>query len=186
MPDQLNPKAWVDEYADELFSFIIKRTGNSSYAEDILQEVFLSAWRSRNTYNGSTTERNWLFAICKNKIVDHYRKQAESRTIVAIDGEADDHYFLEDGHWRPEVKPGGGFAQNEQQLDRKDFFQMLERCKKKLKEIQERVFTLKHIEDMDTTEICETLSITVENYWVLMHRAKINLRTCLEKNWKTV
>lgn len=183
--EKLHPEAWVDNYADELFSFIMKRIGNSNDAEDILQDVYLSAWKSRDTYNGSSSERNWLFAICKNKMIDHYRKQGINRNTIAMEEETSDIYFLEDGHWHPKVRPEKGFTENSHQLETKDFFNILERCKQKLKQIQERVFTMKHIEDMDTAEICETLCISLENYWVLMHRAKINLRACLEKNWKT-
>jgi len=68
-------------------------------------------------------------------------------------------------------------------LQQKEFYQVLENCKKKLQQQQQAVFVMKYMEDMDADEICKALNITSSNYWVLIHRAKLGLRACLEKNW---
>ncbi|MEO7530302.1 MAG: sigma factor-like helix-turn-helix DNA-binding protein, partial [Sediminibacterium sp.] len=60
---------------------------------------------------------------------------------------------------------------------------VLDGCKRKLQQVQQAVFSMKYMEDLDSTEICKALGITSSNYWVLIHRAKLQLRTCLEKNW---
>jgi RNA polymerase sigma-70 factor (ECF subfamily) len=45
------------------------------------------------------------------------------------------------------------------------------------------VFSLKYIDDEATEIICKEVGITSSNYWVMIHRAKLQLRECLEKNW---
>ena len=45
------------------------------------------------------------------------------------------------------------------------------------------VFTMKHIDDQATDIICMELKVSPSNFWVIIHRAKLNLRACLQKNW---
>ena len=94
-----------------------------------------------------------------------------------------DACFDEAEHWTQENKPGEWGIDYNQSLDNKDFYRILEACKKKLQEVQQSVFVMKYMEDLDSAEICKVLGITASNYWVLIHRAKLQLRTCLEKNW---
>lgn len=65
----------------------------------------------------------------------------------------------------------------------KEFQQVFRSCNKKLKQVQSTVFVMKYVEEMDSHEICTQLGLTPANYWVLLHRAKVQLRACLEKNW---
>ena len=67
---QLNPQNWVSYFSDALYSYTLVRVNNVAQAEDIVQETFLSAWKARETYNGMASEKNWLYTICKNKIID--------------------------------------------------------------------------------------------------------------------
>ncbi len=181
---KLNASSWVDNYSDILYGYVLARVNNAAQAEDIVQETFLSAWRARDTYNATASEKTWLFAICKNKIIDYYRKASTSKEILAVDDEAEDYFFGDDGrHWNENKKPQRWNLDYNKNIENKEFYSILKKCKNKLKEVQQSVFAMKYLEDIDTQEICETLGISVQNYWVLMHRAKIQLRTCLEKNW---
>ena len=80
--NRLNYNGWVDNYTDILFSFAFYKTGNREEAEDLVQDTFLSAYKSRETYNGSASEKTWLMAILKNKIIDFYRKPAGSTSLL--------------------------------------------------------------------------------------------------------
>ena len=176
------PEKWVDNYSNELYRFTIVRVKDAGFAEDIVQETFLSAWRAKETYNHTASEKNWLYAICKNKIIDHFRKQSSSPAVVAGGEEA--LYFDDSEHWkRKETSPKGWNVDYNRKVEAKEFYITLENCKKKLKDIQQHVFVMKFMEDMDATSICEILNITTANYWVLIHRCKLHLRSCLEKNW---
>lgn len=54
-------------------------------------------------------------------------------------------------------------------------------CKDHLKALQQSVFTLKYLEDISSDEICKVLNITPTNYWILIHRARLKMRDCVEK-----
>ncbi len=180
---KINADKWVQNYGDLLFAFVYARVQNTSTAEDIVQETFLSGWRARDTYNGTASEKNWLYAICKNKIIDHYRKQSTSPSVIDNDTAYTDSMFASDGHFENEHKPTQWAIEDANTIDKKEFYGILQLCKNKLKQLQQTVFTLKYVEDVNSNEICETLGITTQNYWVLIHRAKLQIRLCLEKNW---
>lgn len=126
--------------------------------------------------------KNWLYAICKNKIIDHFRKQAGNSSIVVGTEEA--LYFDDTAHWkRGETTPKDWNIDYNKKVEVKEFYVALENCKRKLKDIQQHVFVMKFMEDMDAPSICKILNITTAYYWVLIHRCKLHLRACLEKNW---
>lgn len=179
----LNPNKWVDLYADALYSYTLPRVNDAALAEDLVQETFLSAWKARDGFKGDASEKSWLFTIIKNKIIDHYRKKAKDIVQPVADKDHSDSFFDEAEHWTQEDKPGEWGIDFNDALVNKDFYRVLEACKKKLQQIQQSVFVMKYMEDLDSAEICKALGITASNYWVLIHRAKLQLRTCLEKNW---
>ncbi len=176
-----DPEKWVEKYADALYAYTLARVSNVQAAEDIVQNTFLSAWKARDTYRGQASEKNWLYAILKNKIIDHFRKTASSFQLLPAGEEA--IYFDEEQHWKKTTEPKEWPIDTSQKVESKEFYSILELCKKKLKDIQRMVFVMKYMEDIDSDEICKQLDITAANYWVLIHRAKLHLRKCLEKNW---
>lgn len=176
-----DPGKWVEHYADALYSYTLARVNDVQAAEDIIQNTFLSAWKARATYRGQASEKNWLYAICKNKIIDHFRQKATGFKLLPAGEE--ELYFDEGGHWREEAAPKDWGASINQPVESKEFYSTLDKCKQKLKDIQQAVFVMKYMEDVDSDEICKLLNITMSNYWVLIHRAKLHLRKCLEKNW---
>src|SRR5450631_1917132 len=99
----LQPEGWVRKYADILYNYAIVRINDSGAAEDIVQETFLSAWRARESYLGDASEKNWLYAICKNKIIDYHRRKSSGIAKVATREE--NEYFDEVDHWTPATRP---------------------------------------------------------------------------------
>ena len=65
----------------------------------------------------------------------------------------------------------------------KEFRLSLRRCMDKLPNLWLAVFTMKHMDDLETEMICTELNVTPANFWVIIHRCKLNLRSCLQKNW---
>jgi len=176
-----DPSRWVERYADALYAYALSRVDDVQQAEDIVQNTFLSAWNARHTYKGQASEKNWLYAVLKNKIIDHFRKQ-RAQTISLDDNEANS-FFDDADHWTDAAGPKDWDAVTNTNLETREFYTILEQCKRKLKDIQQTVFAMRYMEDVDSEEICKVLNITPSNYWVLIHRAKLNLRKCLEKNW---
>lgn len=172
---------WVNEYADSLYRFAAARISDTDAAKDLVQDTFLSAWKSRDNFKGGISEKNWLFTILKNKIIDHYRKSSR-QLIESLDGTSAD-FFEEDGHWTQNFLPTDWQDAADKKIVQKDFQQILSHCREKLKDLQNTVFTMKYLDDMDSEDICKLLNLTTSNYWVLIHRARVQLRACLEKKW---
>lgn len=179
----LSPSSWASNYADALYAYAKPRVNDAQLAEDLVQETFLSAWKARDGFKGEASEKSWLFTILKNKIIDHYRKKSKEIIQTGNEADATDGFFNEAEHWTKTDQPSDWGSHLTNTIDQKEFYTILEGCKKKLQQLQQSVFVMKYMEDMNADEICKALDITPSNYWVLIHRAKLGLRACLEKNW---
>lgn len=179
----LSPSDWISNYADALYAYAKPRVNDAQLAEDLVQETFLSAWKAREGFKGEASEKSWLFTILKHKIIDHYRKKSKEIIHSASEQDATDDFFNQAEHWTEKDQPLNWGVDGLDSLQQKEFLTVLEGCKKKLQHLQQAVFVMKYIEDLDAADICKELNITPSNYWVLIHRAKLGLRACLEKNW---
>jgi RNA polymerase sigma-70 factor (ECF subfamily) len=183
-----DPASWVDKYGDFLYRFALSRVKDPSIAEDIVQETFLAALKSRANFQGRSTARTWLIAILKHKIVDHIRKRvrepASDKVESLSDASASDPIegnFKDDGGWlnRPakwDVNPMKIYEQ-------KEFMDILYRCLSDLPERQAEAFMMRELNGLSTEEICKALNISATNSWVILYRARMWLRQCIEKNW---
>lgn len=180
---QLDATKWVNEYSDMLYRFALPRVNDKEIAKDLVQDTFLAAWRNHENYKGEISEKNWLFTILKNKIIDHYRKASTRLTERLPEAAEKDIFFDDAGHWGTATGPQDWGVDYNKNIESKEFYKILSRCKEKLKEIQNSVFTMKYLDGLESEEICKELNISASNYWVLIHRAKVQLRACLEKNW---
>lgn len=184
----LQPSKWIDLYGDYLYSYAVLKVGSTAIAEDIVQETFLSAIRARDTFQGNSSEKTWLVAILKNKIIDHYRKKdvlkEASQYLADTEQEFSSHFFEpSNGHWRRETSPGTWSAPADAALNTEEFNSVLQFCIQKMPSKLTPVFIAKFIDEEDPEEICKVHKISSSNYWVIIHRAKVLLRSCLEKNW---
>lgn len=176
--------AWVNEHADALYGYALRRVSGEEIAKDLVQETFLAAWRNRNTFRKEASARTWLFTILKSKLADHYRKASSRIQITDLQTEnGDDFFFDEAGHWKKQAYPREWPAEFFHPGAVKEFQQVLGHCRKKLKEIQALVFSMKYLDEEESETICKELNISPANFWVIIHRAKVQLRACLEKNW---
>jgi RNA polymerase sigma-70 factor (TIGR02943 family) len=156
-----------------------------------VQDTFASAWKARETYLANASEKTWLISILKRKIIDYYRKKSTQNELNIFDKDTSDdfmdHFFASegqyDGHWSGGSSPRDWKKDFETPIESEEFYKILKGCLGKLPEKWAAVFTLKNMDDLDAEEICKELGITPSNYWVIMHRAKLQLRECMEKNW---
>jgi RNA polymerase sigma-70 factor (TIGR02943 family) len=173
-------RCWVRDYSDLLFTHAVFRGFDRDSARDLVQDTFFSAWKNMDGFEGKASAKNWLFVILKNKITDQYRKASGHAEILVseydVQFDSADHWAKLS--WPKELSIDPGDAQ-----DRTDFHNILEGCSAKLNRIQKAVFFMKYMDDLDSDDICMELAITANNYWTLLHRAKVQLRACLEKNW---
>ncbi|GGK37395.1 MULTISPECIES: sigma-70 family RNA polymerase sigma factor [Flavobacteriaceae] len=178
----LNPEKWVPLYADYLFNYTISRINNHDQAKDLVQDTFFAALNAKDNFQGKASERTWLISILKRKIIDYYRKinsakgKAEVKMNFYSDGELE-------GDWIEERVPTDWNAEIEKNIENKELTIALENCINSLPEKYAMVFRMKTIQQFETEEICKELEITSSNLWVIIHRARTQLRKCMEDNW---
>jgi RNA polymerase sigma-70 factor (ECF subfamily) len=190
---KLEPEKWVERYADVLYSFALARVRREQVAEDLVQDTLLSAYKAKDTFLFNASEKTWLISILKRKVIDYYRKKSTQNELNVYDREEKsdfmNHFFESDGrstgHWTDAASPQNWRKDFETSVESKEFNEILGNCLGKLPPKLSAVFTLKVMDDLDSEEVCKELQITPSNYWVMMHRAKLQLRECLEKNWFT-
>jgi RNA polymerase sigma-70 factor (ECF subfamily) len=185
----LNPAVWVDEHGDYLFAFAMSRLRDKWLAEDMVQDTLVAAMQSGKSFEARSSERTWLCGILKHKIIDHFRKS--SRETELTDEEADmssyDYLFRKEGvwkgHWAADVRPIVWEGDPEKALEHQEFRGILSHCLGELPDRVANVFTLREMEGLDADEICRLLTISQSNFWVMMHRARLHLRRCIDFNW---
>jgi RNA polymerase sigma-70 factor (ECF subfamily) len=169
---------WIKKYSDTFFNYLYTRLGDKMEAKDILQETFIAAWKNSSSFKKESSEKTWLFSILKNKLTDHYRIKGR----VKIDLPDNSYFFDEADHWTETAAPKQ-WEDAAASLNKKEFYLVLDKCKTKLTQVQQLAFNMKYIDEHEPHFICKVLQITTSNYWVIIHRCKLQLRSCLEKNW---
>lgn len=173
-------RKWVHEYSDILYSHAILRGFDRDEAKDLIQDTFYSAWKNMDGFEGKASVKNWLFVILKNKITDLYRKNLKYGKVQISE---EDGYFDETGHWTKSTFPKALIIDPSHHSESSDLIQILENCSSKLNKIHKTVFFMKYVDEMESDVICGELSISPNNYWTILHRAKVQLRSCIEKHW---
>lgn len=145
-----------------------------------MQETFLAACQSYTNYKGKSNAKTWLFSILKHKIADHYRSKYKNAKEVSPS--IIEQFFDEDDRWKAEFKPTA-WTNGTELLDDPEFSTTLRNCIESLPVKWSSAVQLKYIKDHDTSIICSDLEITPANFWQIIHRAKLQLRNCLELKW---
>jgi RNA polymerase sigma-70 factor (ECF subfamily) len=185
----IDPSGWVDDHGDCLFRYAMVRLRDEAAAEDIVQEALLSAIQSMSSYSGKSAERTWLIGILKHKIIDHFRKTSREVPLDPSEtdlSEFDPLFERQDefkNHWNDALNPRAWKSSPEDALQQDEFFAVLQNCLSKLPERVANCFSLREMNGLDSEEICEILSLSPNNFWVMMHRARMSLRRCVEINW---
>ena len=182
-PHILNPEKWLDDHGDYLFTHARNRVADAETAEDLVQETFLSAWRARESFQGKASEKTWLVSILKNKIVDHYRKTLVKDEDQSGRKEVPLSFFSEDGHWQPEAVGHDWDSLASAHVESSEFFSVFQKCIEQMRGNAKAAFVLKYLDNEESEMICKSLDISPSNFWVIIHRAKLQLRGCLDKNW---
>ncbi len=185
------PNQWVELYGDYLFNYAVSRVSNQQVALDLVQDTFLGALSSIQSFEGRSTEKTWLISILKRKIIDHYRKSARSKEELLIDKNFNDEkgdipFYAEgemQGYWRADRVPQDWNITADKAIENEELKAIIEQCISILPERFAAVFTLRVIEEITSDEVCKELEITPSNLWVILHRAKLQLRECIENNW---
>ena len=157
---------------------------NNEVAEDVVQDTLVAALQGSSGFSGRSTIKTWLTGILKHKIVDVIRKKTREPAFAELDEECQiddfDALFDSSGHWE---NPPAEWGNPEADLSRREFFDIMDFCLEKLPANTARVFMMREVMELEGEEICKELAITSTNLWVILYRARISLRQCLEQNW---
>ena len=173
---------WVEAHADYLFNFAIGQVHDPGVAEDIVQETFLAAVKARASFSGKSSERTWLTGILRHKIYDHLRKSCRERAVRHDAGAPTDlESWDEAAVWLHEVAAESQSPSRRIELE--EFRQNLEVALGKLPPRIAQVFQLYEIEERPNREVCAQVNISESNLWVMLHRARKQLREQLSDWW---
>lgn len=182
-----SPERWLDEHGDALYRYAFLRLRDRDAAEDLVQETLVAALGARKKFAGQSSERTWLIGILKHKIADHWRRVARTAPIEALPDADDPDELLERffdpsnrNHWR--VRPPA-WSDPDGALEDKQFWRALADCIGALPPAQAQAFSLTEFDGLDGAETCKVLGVAPTNLWVMLHRARLRLRQCLENNW---
>ena len=183
-----NKNDWLTEHGDYLYRFALARLRDPHQAEDVVQETLLAAIQNQ-TYEGKSAPRTWLTGILKHKIIDLMRRNSREQAMGDIaedlpqdlpeDGGMDD-FFDETGHWADKPQSWG---KPEGELEQKQFLGILQQCMDRLPPKLASLFMMREVHESDNEEICKELDISSTNAWVMLYRARMGLRKCLELHW---
>lgn len=174
----------VEQHA-YLLRFARLQLRNDTWAEDAVSETVLAALAKPQAFDNRSQLKTWLVGILKHKVIDLLR--LHSREVCGHGGSADDDVdpldqiaFKADGHF---AQTPADWGNPEQQLNSRQFFDVLDACANKLPATQGRLFLMREWLELPCDEICKELDLTPTNLYVQLHRARLRLRECLELNW---
>jgi RNA polymerase sigma-70 factor (ECF subfamily) len=177
----------IESHRPYLMRYALAQLRDGQLAEEAVQEALVAALESLATFNGKSTLRTWLTSILRFKVVDLQRRAVAERRHVEFDegtGVPDeswlDEIFDGGGHWRQAPRSWGD---PEATFEQRRFWEAFERCLEGLPGAGSRVFFKREVMGEDTDTICKAEGITPSNCWVILHRARLGLRACLEKSW---
>ena len=185
---QTDPRfAEIESHRPYLVRYALAQLRDAEAAEEAVQEALVAALESLESFGGKSSLRTWLTSILRFKVIDLQRRASADRANVELTdfaaGEEDgwlDELFDETGHWR---QPPQAWSDPEASLEQRRFWEAFERCLDGLPPTGARVFFKRAVMGEETETICKDEGITSSNCWVILHRARLALRSCLEKNW---
>lgn len=186
-PSALEEPEFLEQIREQMLRFATLQLSDPILAEDVVQEALIGALKNAGSFAGKSALRTWMFAILKNKIADSLRQRqrlAETSISLPDETQQDDleGMFDHKGHWQSGRQPSAWGDPEGSTRDRQ-FWRTFEACLDNLPGDQARVFMMREFVEMDSHEICRIVDITLSNLNVMLHRARLRLRACLENHW---
>ncbi|MBW6492945.1 MAG: sigma-70 family RNA polymerase sigma factor [Burkholderiaceae bacterium] len=172
----------------DMLRFAQLQMRDDAAAEDVVQESIEAALRHSSEFAGNSTLKTWVFAILRNRIIDHFRQAKRTVSIPSLVGDDEDWQanletlFNEKGAWRDGLRPLA-WPNPDEAMQTRQFWRVFEACLDHLPPNTIRVFMMREFLGLESSEICEQLAITTSNCHVILHRARLKLRSCMEAGW---
>lgn len=176
-------QSWVKEYTKDLLSWALHKVSDRATAEDLVQDTFLVAAEKLLLFRNDSSPKTWLFSILNNKIAEQYRSKSKFTKVTISSGGTLNDFFDEEGNWKKNIVASEWESVEPNLFDNHAFIESFQKCLDNLPIEWNRCIILKYLEQKEATLICQEVGISPTNYWQIVHRAKLQLRECLEKNW---
>ncbi len=158
----------VDRYQSRLLGLLAHACGDRELAEDMAQETFARAFRKLNLFSGQSQFYTWLARIAMNLLAsDQRRKRIENQ--VTREG------------FEMAMDSVGSEDQPDQLLEQSETQQCVRHAVQMLDEERRSVLLLRDFDGMDYGAIAETLEIPVGTVRSRLHRARLELKTILQR-----
>lgn len=177
----LQPELWVEKYSDYFFYFTLSKVSDRDVAKDIVSETFLAGLKSKDNFEGRSTEKTWLSSILNRKIIDHYRKINSNKGKAEV--KMDYNHEDQEGSWMEEQVSDALTSSADFFIENEELGQAILTCLESINPKQAEIFKMKTIQDYDNEVICKEMGITSSNLWVIIHRARTALANCLDQSW---
>ena len=183
-PEANDSLEWLESHADYLFNLAVGQVRDETAAKDLVQETFLAALKARNSFRGQSSPRTWLVGILRHKIYDYLRRVCRERLVHSDKSSArpDQEAWDESVLWVHEV--AAECLEPSRRMELAEFRQALETALGKLPPRIAQVFQLYAVEERPNREVCDRLGISENNLWVMLHRARKQLRAELADWWQ--
>ena len=181
---RLESDRWLDRHGDALYRYALARLGSSDAAQDMVQETLLAAWQGRSGFKGASSERTWLLGICRHKVSDYLRQSghfAPSTAYNDLEMGMDAEFFTTAGAWRH--PPDAWTPAPLDEIEAEGFWNALQACLAQLPEAQREGFVLQTLNGVEPVDVSRLLHVSMNHLYVLLHRARLRLRQCLDTHW---
>ena len=183
------PLAPAGEVADvsllhgQLLRYAKGQLRNEALAEDAVSETVLAALKAGPQFRDQSHARAWMFGVLRHKLVDELRQQGRELPSgdLALEPDAGSAAWMGAGCWWGDRSQADD---PEQSCRQRQFLELLGRCCERLPAIQARAFIMRELRGLEAPAICGQLNVTESHLWVLLHRARLRLRTMLMHQWQ--
>jgi len=176
-----NPTEWVERCGDPLLRYARSRVSGREICEDLVQETLLAAYRYRGRYDGKSAFGTWLVAILRHKIADHYRRIGTAAHDPNDPTQEDALPFNRRGKWV--TAPSRWQVTPHQVAESREFWEIFFDCLNNLPAHLSQAFQIREMGTGTADEAARLIGITPKNLAVRLHRTRLLLRDCLQKNW---
>ncbi|MDE1975686.1 MAG: sigma-70 family RNA polymerase sigma factor [Elusimicrobia bacterium] len=167
----------VREHTPALMAAGLAMGFSQADAEELAQETFSAFLEAIDRFESRSRLKTYLFGILYNKALDLRRKRRREESLDAVEGEFEKRFNAR-GMWASPPKGPEDSALNA------EIQTLIEQCAEGLSASQRAAFFLKEAEGESAEAICNVLGVSYTNLRVLMYRARLKLRECLERNWE--
>jgi len=176
----------IARYRPVLYGLALLQLRDRTAADDATQDTLLAALEGAPRFEGRSTLKTWLVAILRHKVIDSIRARSKRVTLpdpkpeAELDSGASDALFDAQGCW---AATKDVWSDPETVVERLAFFKVLEACLTRLPPRTARAFLMREWLDLAPEEVSAELKVSAGNLRILLYRARMQLRLCLDVGW---